>query len=201
MGSQLDCTLRQQGKSFSGTALLESTEILFRGQHRCRIPFSAITSVDATAGDLHVHTKDAHVIFELGPHAAKWRDNIANPKSLLDKLGVKPATTVSLIGDFPSSFLASLQKHGAFVSRTPQPQSPSITLLLTNDTKTLAHLRSLAPFVPGAALWLVFPKGQKTITENDVRSAARKAGLVDIKVVSFSSTHTALKFVPPKSKV
>jgi hypothetical protein len=200
MGSQLDCTLRHDGKSFSGTALLESTEILFRGQHRCRIPFTAITSVDATAGNLHVHTKDVHVIFELGPHASKWRDKIANPKSLLDKLGIKPATNVVLIGDFPSDFLASSQKQGALVSRKPQPNPPSVTFLLANDTKSLARLRSLAPFLPSAVLWLVFPKGQKTITEHDVRSAGLKAGLVDIKVVSFSPTHTALKFVPPKSK-
>jgi len=33
-----------------------------------------------------------------------------------------------------------------------------------------------------------------------VRSAGLKAGLVDIKVVSFSATHTALKFVLPKAK-
>ena len=40
----------------------------------------------------------------------------------------------------------------------------------------------------------------KTITESDVRSSGVKAGLTDIKVASFSSTHTALKFVIPKSK-
>jgi hypothetical protein len=46
----------------------------------------------------------------------------------------------------------------------------------------------------------VYRKGQKSITETDVRSAGLQAGLVDIKVVSFSATHTALKFVVPKSK-
>jgi hypothetical protein len=54
---------------------------------------------------------------------------------------------------------------------------------------------------PGAAaLWIVFPKGQKHITEDDVLAAGRKAGLKDVKVVGFSSTHTALKVVIPLSK-
>jgi hypothetical protein len=51
-----------------------------------------------------------------------------------------------------------------------------------------------------AALWIVYPKGQKSITENDVITAGRKTGLKDVKVVGFSSTHTALKFVIPLDK-
>jgi hypothetical protein len=43
----------------------------------------------------------------------------------------------------------------------------------------------------------VYPKGQKQITENDVLGAGRKSGLKDVKVVGFSPTHTALKFVIP----
>jgi len=50
-----------------------------------------------------------------------------------------------------------------------------------------------------AALWIVYPKGQKQITENDVLAAGRKCGLKDVKVVGFSTTHTALKFVIPLS--
>jgi hypothetical protein len=48
-----------------------------------------------------------------------------------------------------------------------------------------------------AGLWIVYPKGKREITENDVLSAGRKAGLKDVKVAGFSSTHTALKFVIP----
>ena len=50
------------------------------------------------------------------------------------------------------------------------------------------------------AIWIVYPKGQKIITEGDVLSAGRNAGLKDIKVVGFSETHTALKFVLPLAK-
>jgi hypothetical protein len=50
------------------------------------------------------------------------------------------------------------------------------------------------------ALWIVYPKGQTQITENDVLAAGRKSGLKDVKVIGFSATHTALKFVIPLSK-
>ena len=46
---------------------------------------------------------------------------------------------------------------------------------------------------------MVYPKGQKHITENDILAAGRKSGLKDVKVVAFSATHTALKFVIPVS--
>jgi len=49
-------------------------------------------------------------------------------------------------------------------------------------------------------LWVVYPKGRKEVTEDDVLGAGRKAGLKDVKVVGFSATHTALKFVVPVGK-
>ena len=47
------------------------------------------------------------------------------------------------------------------------------------------------------AIWVVYPKGQKHITEAGVLAAGKQADLVDVKVASFSPTHTALKFVIP----
>jgi len=42
---------------------------------------------------------------------------------------------------------------------------------------------------------VVWPKGSPAVNENDVRDAALGAGLVDVKVVSFSPTRSALKLV------
>ena len=67
-----------------------------------------------------------------------------------------------------------------------------------DSSKDLSQISKLAKSLKGAAgLWIVYPKGQKQITENDVIAAGRKSGLKDVKVVGFSSTHTALKFVIP----
>jgi hypothetical protein len=45
------------------------------------------------------------------------------------------------------------------------------------------------------AFWVVRPKGVKVITEAGTQQAGLDAGLVDVKVVAFSPTHTAEKFV------
>jgi hypothetical protein len=50
---------------------------------------------------------------------------------------------------------------------------------------------------PNGALWVIRPKGRPEITESAVMVAGQAAGLVDVKVVSFSATHTAEKFVIP----
>jgi hypothetical protein len=46
-------------------------------------------------------------------------------------------------------------------------------------------------------LWIVRPRGSKTLSEAEVFEAIHAAGLVDTKVVSFSKTHTAHKCVIP----
>jgi hypothetical protein len=201
MGNEAACTLRHAGKTLSGKALLESSEIIFRGDTRLKIAFNAITAVQAKEGELQVRTRDGLAVFELGPQAAKWCDKIANPKSLLDKLGVKAGQSVSVIGSFPAEFLTDLKKQGALITRSKIAKDSTWIFLAANQKRELDGLSTLAKSIQGAtALWLVYPKGQSSITEADVRSASLKAGLVDIKVASFSATHTALKFVLPKSK-
>ena len=52
---------------------------------------------------------------------------------------------------------------------------------------------------PNGALWVIRPKGRPEISERAVMAAGKAAGLVDVKVVGFSPTHTAEKFVIPVS--
>jgi hypothetical protein len=201
MGNETLCTLRYAGKSFSGKALLETSELIFRGDTRLKLPFSSIKSLQAKDGELHVRTGEGLAIFSLGRQAEKWRHKIANPKSLLDKLGVKPGECVSLGGKFPADFLASLKKNGAIVARAMTASWPHWIFLAADSLQDLRRVPTIAKSMRGAtALWIVYLKGQKTITESEVRSTGLQAGLTDIKVASFSATHTALKFVIPKSK-
>ena len=43
MGSEQLCTVRTGGKTSKGKALLETSEIIFRGDFRLKIPFESIT--------------------------------------------------------------------------------------------------------------------------------------------------------------
>ena len=69
-------------------------------------------------------------------------------------------------------------------------------MLSSPDLDRLSEIR--AKLKPAGAVWVVYPKGVKTITQEEVMRATKLAGLVDVKVAAFSKTHTALKAVIPK---
>jgi hypothetical protein len=202
MGNEVNCTVTQSGKPSTGRALLETSEIIFRGEGaRFKIPFSSISEVGVEDGELHVRTKDGLITFRLGSKAEKWQEKIANPKSLIAKLGVKPGERVTLIGRIPSEFCASLKKHGANLATPKASVAPRWIFFAAESREDLADVKRIARSVRGTtALWIIYPKGQKQITEADVRSSGIASGLTDIKVTSFSPAHTALKFVLPKAK-
>lgn len=200
MGQELLCTVRHQGKTLKGKALLETSELILRGDTPLKIPFASICALDAVDCELRVRTKTGLIVFVLGDKAAKWRERIANPKTLMEKLGVKAGDGVALLGKFEGELLDQLKKTGAETSNRLSASTQWIFLRVDAQAE-LSKVKSCADGMRGAtALWIVYPKGQKTLTENDVRSAGLKAGLTDIKVTKFSESHTALKFVIPTAK-
>ena len=100
MGSELKCTVRFGKEASEGKALLETSEVLFRGEFRLKIPFASIKSAKAVDGELHLQTANGLAIFEIGPAAEKWREKILHPKTRIEKIGVRPGAKVSLIGGF-----------------------------------------------------------------------------------------------------
>ena len=200
MGNEVKCTAWLGNQQSEGMALLETSEILFRGKFRLKIPFSTIKSAKAVDGELRLQTAEGAVVFGLGAAAEKWRDKILHPKSRIEKLGVKPGAKVSLLGDFDPEFLDELGKLTKSVSKGKVAADSEWIFFAADSKKDLLVLPKVSKSLEGAAaLWIVYPKGQMEITENDVLAAGRKCGLKDVKVVGFSSTHTALKFVIPLS--
>jgi len=200
MGQERMCTVRHgKGKS-PGKALLETAEILFRGSFRLKIPFVSIKSVQAIDGELRVQSADGLTVFELGAAAEKWRDKILHPKTRFEKLGLKTGAAVGLAGSFDDEFLKELRGLTTDIAEG-RAANRDLFFFAAGTAKDLARVAGLAKQINGAgALWIVYPKGRASITENGVISAGRKAGLKDVKVVGFSATHTALKFVIPVAK-
>jgi len=117
-------------------------------------------------------------------------------RSRSEKLGVKAGQSVLLVGVTDAHFLAELQGCGARVTRSG---SPDVIFCLVETRAALQRLPELAKRMKrDGALWTIRPKGSPHISESDVMKAGQSAGLVDVKVVRFSDTHTAEKFVVPK---
>ena len=201
MGKELNCSVRFGKQQSEGKALLETSEILFRGEFRLRIPFSTIKTAKAVDGELRLQTADGLAVFHLGAAAEKWCDKILHPKSRIEKLGVKAGAKVALVGEFDAEFLREVGSLTKSVNKGKTISDSDWIFFAANSKADLASLSKISKSMQGAAaLWIVYPKGQKHITENDVLTAGRKCSLKDVKVVGFSPTHTALKFVLPVSR-
>jgi hypothetical protein len=122
------------------------------------------------------------------------RDDQPSTRPLLDKLGVRPGMRAATLGAFAPDFLTPLRSRAAEV--VTDPAGGDIVFLAIEDRAQLARVaRVAASLRRDAALWIVRPRGSAAITERETLAAGLEAGLVDVKVVHFSETHSAAKFV------
>jgi hypothetical protein len=120
---------------------------------------------------------------------------------LVDRLGIKAGQRISVMGVESAEFLAELASRVPDYSRGKLAKDADLIFFSAETVQDLARLNPLANVIQKAgAIWVVYPKGQKHIREIDVITAAKFAGLVDNKVCSFSTTHTALRLCIPIAK-
>ncbi len=194
MGQELECTMRLRKRALKGRAYLETDHLLFRGEERVKVLLKDLTAVRAADGVLKLEFPGGPAELELGAAAEKWAQKILHPPSRLDKLGVKEGLSARLVGEFPADFQDELRARNIQARKGAQD-------LLFFATQTSADLRRIPKLAgdlkPDGALWVIYSKGVTAIREIDVIEAGRAAGLKDVKVCGFSSTHTGLKFVIP----
>jgi hypothetical protein len=200
MGYEAACTLHVGRETARGKAVLEQYDLIFRGPKRLAIPLKDIASAVASEGALTVRFGRTTVIFEIGPAAVRWAQRITNPPSRLDKLGVKAGMTVGIAGTRHDDLIVEVESRGARVPRSVTPRTADIVFYGAEHREMLDRLGDLKRSLkPDGALWVIRPKGSSAISESEVMNAGKRAGLVDVKVVSFSKTHTAEKFVIPRA--
>jgi hypothetical protein len=115
---------------------------------------------------------------------------VLNPKSRMDKIGVKSGMRVAVMGVADPTFGAELAEKGA----VPVTALADLDLLFyaADSAEQLARVDALVPMLAeNGALWIVSRKGK----------AAKAHGLVDNKVVAFSPTLTSLRFTRRKAEV
>jgi enoyl-CoA hydratase/carnithine racemase len=122
-------------------------------------------------------------------------------RSLVEKLGIKPATRVVALGA-PVGYASLL---GALPSgATLHPRLAAASGFIHSFVRRRRDLEADFPRLARAladdgTLWISWPKrasGQETdLTENIVREAGLKEGLVDVKVCAVDEVWSGLKFV------
>jgi hypothetical protein len=193
MGKDAQVRARFAGGEDVGRLQYEAPKLLFRGAERRVFEGEALKGVRAEAGDLVLADGSR---FALGDKAAaSWADAILNPKSRLDKLGVKPGMKVAVLNVADDALAGELVARGA----APVADLSDLDLLFY-AADSLADLDRLPDLIPAlgdkGALWVVSRKGKAAgLKDVEVMAAARGQGLADTKVVGFSETLTALRFI------
>jgi len=119
-------------------------------------------------------------------------------RTRLEKLGVKPDWRASVIAVGDPGFLEELRGAAKEVIVGKAAKDSDAIFFGAIDAKELTRLAVLKTSMKqNGALWVIRPKGRREISERAVMDAGKAVGLVDVKVVSFSETHTAEKFVIP----
>jgi len=122
-------------------------------------------------------------------------------RSLLDKLGVKPAHRVYVrnVGDDFRKLLAD-----ALDAEPSTRLSGDYDLIFVqiDVPKDFDRVTTLAGHLtPSGGLWLFHPKGKgASPNDGEVRAAGLAAGLVDNKICAYSATHTATRYVIPRAR-
>lgn len=196
MGDHLSCRAKVDGLPDQGKALLDEDGVIFRGKEDRIVVRFLDTREASVEGDWLVF---GNLELELGAkQATKWAKTISTPKSVIEKLGVKSGQTAVLLGEYPHEFEDDLRKKGLITTNRPTRTLPELVFLFLTSSKQLTRL---PPISDTGTLWMIRSKGKTApITDAQSRASGLAAGLVDVKVVSFSATHTAEKYVVPVDK-
>ena len=203
MGLEAECRARLGGREGTGKAHLDTAKLDFRGPAlKFSIPFADLKGLEARGGVLRFRAPAGAGELELGQAAETWYLKIRYPKGRLDKLGVKTGQRVSVVGVDDEAFLAELRERTPDVTLGRAKKDSEVIFFGPAARKDLARLAAFeASLKRDGALWVVRRKGKGAEpSEREVYEAGKAAGYVDVKVVSFSDTHTAEKLVIPVAK-
>jgi hypothetical protein len=205
MGYETKCRARVDDGSgkirdAESTVLLETDELIVRGEARVRIPRSSITKLGSGGGVLTITATAAVVSLSLGDDAAaKWKKKLEEPpKRLIDKLDVKPDAKVWLFGVDDEALESQLAEKTAQVARGRSASNCDVVFVGVESEKELDRIaRALEATNDAGAIWVIHRKGPTGVADTTIFARAKTLGLVYTKVARVSDTHTAEKLVRP----
>jgi hypothetical protein len=193
VGKEAAALTHWQGQTAETKVLLETHEIIMRGNIRARIPRAAIAAVRVAGNALAVDASDGTLTVELGAAtAAKWADYLTKPlPTLAAKLGVGPDSSAFVIG---ASDDAELTAALAGATCSAARDASVLVAVLTCEADLVAAF-AVARTQPELHLWCVYGKGKyATISDAAIRAYLRGQSYVDSKTTGVSDRLTATRY-------
>jgi hypothetical protein len=194
VGREAHCLCKWGNGEGKVKALLESQELILRGDHRRRIPISQMKRVGVESDCLCFDLDGERISLALGAdEAERWAKKIAKPPpTLREKMGVGPAAKAFIVGRIAAPALRDAL-HGA-CTKTPAEAKLAIAVV-AEEADLMQAMRTHAQLPDGAAIWIVYGKGRAAaFGESAVRSGMRAGGFIDTKVAAVSPELTAMRF-------
>ena len=195
MGREAACTCDWAGTVAEVKALLETNELILRGEIRRRVPFSEMQRVKVQADCLCFRVGRKAVQLVLGASAAaKWAAIITSPlPSLARKLGITEKTVVRTIGVVENDELNTALAEAVRIAE----KGADLIVACVDSPEALraAFKQARIALVKGVPIWMVYAKGPgHPLNEEAIRDFLRGNGMMDTKVASVSNRQTALRF-------
>jgi hypothetical protein len=207
VGYETKCAVRVVDRSGARTAdaatvLLETDELIVRGDARVKVPRRAIQRVTARAGVVTITSPDATVSLTLDADAAvKWKRKLEEaPKPLIDKLDVKPGAKVWLWHISDAALRDQVTERAAGVSTGRSASACDVVFVEVSAGSELDRIdRAAKAIVPDGAIWVVHPKGKAGVSDTSIFDRAKRIGLTYTKVARISDLLCAEKLVWPRA--
>jgi hypothetical protein len=207
MGYETKCRVRVSDDSGAreaeaATVLLETDELIVRGEARIKVPRKSITAVTTRAGVLTVKSPTATIAMTLGAEAAaKWKARIEEPpKQLIDKLDVKRDAKVWLLGIDDAALISQTKKRSKNTTAARAAAGCDVVFVQVNGDADLDRVdRAATAIVDSGAIWVVHPKGKTGVADTTIFGRAKQLGLTYTKVARISETLSAEKLVWPRA--
>jgi len=208
MGYETKCDVRvvdadgSVRRGANATVLLETDELIVRGEARVRLPRADIREVTRRGGTVIIASPAARVTLTLDADAgATWLRKLREaPKQLIDKLDVKPGAKVWALGVSDEPLLAQLAERTPKLSTGRMPANVDVAFVQVSGAADLPRIATASTaIVPAGAIWVVHPKGPTGVADTTIFAEAKRLGLTYTKVARVSATESAEKLVWPRA--
>jgi hypothetical protein len=184
------------GEAGDVRALLESTELILRGDVRRRFPRDRLARVRVEGDRLRFDCCGEAVALQLGATVAhRWAEAIAKPApSLRAKLGLAAGARALRVGAFDDAALESALA-GVLVDAV---ETADMIIACISGPADLDAALAIHTAYPALPLWVIHPKGKGVaFGDGEIRAVLRARGFRDTKSCAVSERLTASRYAVP----